>query len=622
MDDILSIVDAPDNTTPLRGFRAALAPVLRGHEVPELTTPPGWHVSAQGVYRIRRERDENGDWTEREEQVTSRPIIVTGRLWDVQSDAVSLVLEWWTPRGRGGRWTRVVVPAEDAANRNKITRLASLGAPISSTNARHVSDWLYALAEANLSMLPEAMVTRAMGWQGRDGEHGFLCGRTLYRATEEIRADAETSPVRWPDGYVHLDAPGGIAQAVAGYERRGTWEDWCEALHTVSDRPAMVLALLASLIPPMMVPIPGIPNFGADWYVDTSQGKTTALYLAASVWGNPSERDHDGTIQSWGGTRAGIEALAQALGSLPLVLDDTKQARYPEVVADVIYAACGGRGNLRSQAGGGLRDTPVWRTVLISSGEQPALTLARSEHGGAAARLLEVEGSPMGEVSKEAGKIAKALKRDLLANHGHAGPRLVRWLQREGVRERLRARYRELQSWAEDQVTGGGVESRASDYVAALQLAAEVCEEALGISLPDDWRDLVWACIRRAGEGADLPARAMQDLYGWLASQGHRLYTQRDPGQEAPTGGWIGSESDSHAWAYALVPTELQQWLDRAGYRPAEVLGNWRRRGWLVCSHGARQRVQIDGKRSLCVAIKRGADEEASPPEAPRDPSE
>ena len=194
MDDLLTLIDGEDNTTPIRGMRAALAPVLRGHDVPELLQPAGWHIDARGVWRLVRERADDGTYTEREQQVTTRPILVTGKLWDVTSDEVSLVLEWYTPRGKRGRWTRAVVPAEDAYNRAKITRLASLGAPISSDNARHVSSWLYALTEANLSGLPEAMVTRAMGWQGRQGEHGYLCGRTLYRADVAIRADAETSP--------------------------------------------------------------------------------------------------------------------------------------------------------------------------------------------------------------------------------------------------------------------------------------------------------------------------------------------------------------------------------------------------------------------------------------------
>ena len=70
---------------------------------------------------------------------------------------------------------------------------------------------------------------------------------------------------------------------MAGYEPRGSWQGWCDALASVSDSPAMVLALLASRVPPLMRPNPGIPNFGVDWYVDTSQGKTTALYLAAIV---------------------------------------------------------------------------------------------------------------------------------------------------------------------------------------------------------------------------------------------------------------------------------------------------------------------------------------------------
>ena len=136
MDDLLTLIDGPENTLPIRGMRAALAPVLRGHEIPELLQPAGWHLDARGVWRLVRERADDGSYTEREQQVTTRPILITGKLWDVTSDEVSLVLEWHTPRGRGGRWTRVVVPAEDAYNRNKITRLASLGAPLRASTCR------------------------------------------------------------------------------------------------------------------------------------------------------------------------------------------------------------------------------------------------------------------------------------------------------------------------------------------------------------------------------------------------------------------------------------------------------------------------------------------------------
>jgi hypothetical protein len=99
----------------------------------------------------------------------------------------------------------------------------------------------------------------------------------------------------------------------------------------------------------------------------------------------------------------------------------------------------------------------------------------------------------------------------------------------------------------------------------------------------------------------------MADLVGWLAGQGHRLYIQRDAEQETPSQGWLGSESDTHPWAYALIPSELDRWLRGAGYRPAEVLGNWSRRGWLLQTRGKRVRVQIDGRRCLCVGILRHA---------------
>lgn len=62
-----------------------------------------------------------------------------------------------------------------------------------------------------------------------------------------------------------------------------------EQLATVLDRPSLWLAIYAALLPPLMGLCPEIPGFTVDWSGTTSHGKTTALRLAASVWGCPDQ---------------------------------------------------------------------------------------------------------------------------------------------------------------------------------------------------------------------------------------------------------------------------------------------------------------------------------------------
>jgi uncharacterized protein (DUF927 family) len=94
----------------------------------------------------------------------------------------------------------------------------------------------------------------------------------------------------------------------------------------------------------------------------SSTGKTTALRVAASVWGG----DH--FILSWRSTVNGLEAVAAGHRDSLLVLDEIGQVE-PRDVGEIIYMLANGVGKTRASKSGGFRRRASWRLLALSTGE-------------------------------------------------------------------------------------------------------------------------------------------------------------------------------------------------------------------------------------------------------------
>ncbi|MGQ0422345.1 DUF927 domain-containing protein, partial [Bacillus sp. HC-Mk] len=128
--------------------------------------------------------------------------------------------------------------------------------------------------------------------------------------------------------------------------------------------------------------------FIVDLSGTTSQGKTTTLKAAASVWGN--ER----LMSEWNATKVSIERKAAYLNSFPLLLDDTRKAN-ERILKDVIYQFSGGRSKGRGSLKGSQREF-TWHNILLSTGEVSLNEYAKNQ-GGAAARIIPLIDEPLGK---------------------------------------------------------------------------------------------------------------------------------------------------------------------------------------------------------------------------------
>jgi hypothetical protein len=357
--------------------------------------------------------------------VAHAPVFIGGRMSDIHGGSESIQIVY----KRADSWRRHTTERSTIASKGEIVKLASVGFPVTYGNAAAMVKYLAEFEHTNIQHLPQAHISSQMGWQGKKGERGFLWGNRLLGAGEEIPANSEDleeiPPERWPEGLICFrGADAGDDQLAGGFHSSGTFKGWQDAIASVVPYPRVRLAVYGALCAPILK-ILGASNFIIDWSNPTSTGKSITLRAGASCWGNPDERAPEAALGTWDATRVWIERASASLHNLPLILDDTKRARYPANVGQTLYDVASGRGRGRGSKRG-MGRVGNWSTVLLSTGEQPATSF--TEDGGTRARTLVLWGPPFGSTDEETAVIVDKLNLGILQNYGHAGPRLIRYL--------------------------------------------------------------------------------------------------------------------------------------------------------------------------------------------------
>jgi putative DNA primase/helicase len=576
---------------------------------PQLVLPDGYflHEDATGWAK----ENESG---ELEFQVFAyAPVVITGQLRDIDQGTEALRLAW----RRGNRWHETTVDRAIAMSSGKLSQLASEGFPVADENARELAKYLHRVEALNYDRLPVARVSAHLGWQGRGGADGFLWGRAHIlpsgEMTEPLDLDRVTPDLWRPDRVAFRCNSVGDKDVAAACHARGSFEEWRRAVAVVAEFPKVLLALYAGL-GPMLLIILEVPNFIIDWACRTTTGKTTALRVAASSWGNPNEHQPDSLVLSWDTTRVAVERTSAVLTGLPLILDDTKRAKKPEMVAEVLYCVAQGRGRGRGNTAG-LAKVPTWKTILLSSGEAPATGFTRD--GGTRTRTMEILGVPFGRQDKSLLPLISALNAAVCANYGHAGPLCVQWLLKHRKRwDQYRAYYREIRARFTERApsTEGG---RLAPYAAAVHVAARIAHTAL--ELPWDYQDpldALWEEIAGGAADAAGEARALQAVMSWADANEASFRGREHLGPYAdrqPHGGWSGRWDTGEDWErIAFYPHTLELILRQLGYEPEAILSGWRERGWLDHAKNRRDKqVRVDDKQPYMIVIKRTAIEAA-----------
>ena len=221
------------------------------------------------------------------------------------------------------------------------------------------------------------------------------------------------------------------------FRRRGdlaTWQANVAAKCVGNSRLGFVLG--CAFAGPMLGLL-GVQTGGFHITGDSSLGKTTALLVAASVWGSPKFK------QQWRTTDNGLEGVAVQSSDGLLILDEIGQMD-GRVVGDCAYMLANEAEKIRGSRGLMVRRRRTWRLLFLSSGEKDLashmLEAGKKPNEGQLVRMPSLPGDAgagMGMIENlhglppadNAGKLfAEALTASCAASFGSAGAAWLEWL--------------------------------------------------------------------------------------------------------------------------------------------------------------------------------------------------
>ena len=256
---------------------------------------------------------------------------------------------------------------------------------------------------------------RCVSRTGWHGDSFVLPGETLGAATGER---------------IIFQSPSLAAVALG---QSGTLEGWRERVCAgCAGNSRLVLAVAAAFAAPCLGLL-GLEGGGLHLRGSSSSGKTTALLVAASIFGGPSY------MGTWRQTDNGLEGTAALHSDLLLILDELSQLE-PRHAGAVAYLLANGQGKGRAHRDGSPRAVTTWRTLFLSAGEVGLADLVTEAGGkvraGQLVRVLDIAadaGAGLGLFEQlptgvTAGQFSDALKRGCATHYGHAMPAFLRKL--------------------------------------------------------------------------------------------------------------------------------------------------------------------------------------------------
>ncbi len=184
-----------------------------------------------------------------------------------------------------------------------------------------------------------------------------------------------------------------VFERQSGWNVAGSREEADQMLRHCSGNTRLMLGIGTALAAPY-VPHMGVENGAVHFYADTSQGKTTLLITAASMYGMGAEEKDGGIVRSWNSTLYAVAKVGALHNHLPWFLDELKLNSSARIVQPLIHTISKGVGKEAGGKNGELRSKQPFATLVLSTGECSVRRYqerdGRSYEGGEAVRIIDI----------------------------------------------------------------------------------------------------------------------------------------------------------------------------------------------------------------------------------------
>ena len=371
-DDDLPLLDKIMPDIPLKGLRK----------------PGAWSMT------------ENGIWQENEHGAVCacpEPVILTERIMRIEGGPEKWGLAWYD-KGLGS-WKKIVEKGSIIFSNMGLIQLIDAGLSVTSASARDLVRYLGDLQAVNLDTIPIKKATGRMGWVTKDT---FIPG---------MQRD------------IILDPEDGMEDSMSAYSEMGTLENWMDLVRPLRELPMSRFILAAGFASPLLELLRE-RVFLVHLYGTSSGGKTAVIKAALSIWGDP-----DKTLSTFYTTKVALERTAALYCDLPLGIDEKQIVADQQGMVDaLVYILGSGQSKGRGNKTGGLQRKTSWRSIVLTSGEDP-LTSSNASTGLKNRSIETYETNTIPDVT-----YAKKLHQVLGRCHGTAGPVFINALY-EAIKE-------------------------------------------------------------------------------------------------------------------------------------------------------------------------------------------
>ncbi len=439
--------------------------------------PKPFKVGNKGtLFETREDKDGN----EITKLVSRKTPYITKEFHNIERPQVLYEIEW----RESNRTVREVVPASTIAVRKELLELSDKGFSVNDNNVKKIITYF--------------------------DQYLLVNNIEQHYAVERLGHIKDTfiHPLVTKDVEI-MAIDHGEKQLLEAFEVKGTADTWkTEVFERVKQHPKAVFFVLSSFASVIIKDL-RLQPFIVDLSGTTSQGKTTTLKVAASVWGNES------LMSEWNATKVSIERKSAYLNSFPLFMDDTRKAD-ERILKDVIYSFSGGRSKGRGSLKGSQREC-TWHNILLSTGEVTLNEYAKNQ-GGAAARIIPLVDQPL---KKDHSNIM-ALHEALESNYGAIGIDFLKvWLKHK---KDLIPEYHKFRKHYVDKAKGNEVLSRLAGYYAAVHFTGSILKNKLDFDIDLKAISSLFDDIAEENKAIDKPMQFLEEILSDLDSSRQDIF--------------------------------------------------------------------------------------------------